>query len=1391
MKGKRLLAFFLSMLLMLSTMSSTVYAGEIDQNGTDLPSQIQTEESVTDESTEPEPTETDSYSNDATTEESENSDESSSAETTEDVNEDASLTESADDVSTQTEENSVETSDPEEEVIAMPAQDFTGEANGVKVTVNAPEGAFPEGTVMNITEAEDSAVQAAADAAEADVEDVKAVDISFSVNDEEIEPAVAINVSLEADLEDKAAEDAVVVHVADDEQTEVIEDTTVEDQLISFEADAFSVYAIVTPEERTTYEFYNGNTLVETQIVKDGDTLVEPAVPEGDGEFLGWYVGEEKLTFGQVSLDDTIKGTTIRVDAKFNGTVYVTFYDADGTTVVAVKKVENGSVTTTDVTAQPAAAGQAFDGWTTTQGGSEKVGETFSTETNASLYPVFVSAAWLTFDANGDGATATETQYVKAGETTTAPADPQRPGYTFAGWYTQPEGGEAFVFENALTENTTVYAHWTPAAANYTVIIWKQKVTDNKNATDDQKTYDYEESTAIPSTTGATASVRDEDISKSYTGFHLGRYDSETTVAADGSTILNVYYDRNLNTIIFSGWGSDTNYSYTETTSTDNNTTYYGLVDGQYVELTRTLVSAESYLSTSQGGSEYNGTAYTRSGRWPNYTYTPATPPYNTNTTYYYYNPDAWMGYGGYEELYWVNNSTYTWTTPDGLVYTGTRYTRNSYNNSTAFTGLYGQNFSMYGYEWPSEYEWNENRNGGGTTQTFLNSFSVTDTSYILYSQGGNNNDSTVYHYIENVDSTNPSNVNNYTDAGSGKKSSNATFNFSNKFTGFTVYGYRKNTYSDMTVLGNTTSTSSRGDLYVYHSRNSYTITFINGDTTVDTVTKKFEAQLSANDAPDSSSLTYPGNAADANHYTFAGWYTDPEGTTPFDFTGTMPSNNLVAYAKWLPEQVTVTYDANGGKADKESEVISYNGKATGATATWENHTFLGWEDPEGNLWNFESPVTHDLALTAAWRSNVALKVAYSIESVVDNGTYTDGSRAIVKDYTDADGRFIGWQLGDTVYYPGDVIEVNSANDTLDGNGDGVVTLTAVYDELMETSITFDANGGSFAEGTQIEKALANNEGVDLDTIEVPVKAGYTFLGWATTADAAAAEFTADGTNAEEIAADYNGENILYAVWEEGFFYIYHSSSANGAIEKISMTQVNDDGTYDIVAKTAANYLYGGYYEDYDGKGNYANDGKAPTEGNYAYTGAENAWNADDALRVNGMAMKPVAGTTYYLKEVPSTYLRPATYVVYDTISGNKITQLYLMTATDDNNYDHVGFDTTLTGMDQGSENVAAPLYNQVTVHKEGQDDAYATLSANTVFGLSGCLAFSENKTNYIKTNANYLEMPYYVTYDGIKVTGDQKLKVYLMNATYKNWQLPGIMKITQNATITATFKED
>lgn len=1251
--------------------------------------------------------------------------------------------------------------------IAMPAQDFNGELDDVKVIVNAPEGAFPEGTVMTVSEADEEAVQAAAEAAEAEKEDVKAVDITFTVNNQEIEPAVAINVTLDAGLEKELVDEAVVVHVDDEINTEVITDTVVEGDQVTFEAEAFSVYAIVAPDTRTTYEFYNGDTLVETQIVKAGDILVEPAIPEGDGEFLGWFVGEEKLTFGQVSAGK--EGQTVRVDAKFNSTVYVTFYDADGTTVVAVKKAENGAVTTDDIVAQPLTAGQAFDGWTTTPNGTEKVGSTFYTEVNASLYPVFVSAAWLTFNANGDGATATETQYVRAGGTTTEPADPQRPGYTFEGWYTEAEGGERFTFGEQLTSNTTVYAHWAPAAANYTVIIWKQKVTDDKDATDAQKTYDYEESEAVSSFTGEKATVRSEDITKNYTGFHLGRYDSEKTVAADGSTIVNVYYDRNLNKIIFHGWGDEVTYYYTPTNSTNGNNTYYGLVNGQYVELTRKS-ETESYLSTRWNGAEYTGTVYIRTGdRW-NPEYSEASAPYDKDETYYYHERSI---FGDYHRLYWVDNTTYTWMTPDGSLYTGTRYIRESVSG-TVYTGLYGQNFEQYGYEWPSDYEWNESPDGRGTTQTFLNSFSVTDTNYILYSQGKNQNTSTVYHYIEKIDSTDSNNVNNYILGGSAKKSSRATFNFSDKFTGFEVYGYRTSPWDDnMTVLGNTTSVSSQGDLHVYHKRNSYTITFINGDKTVDTVSKKFQAPLSENDAPSGNTLTYPGNAADASHYSFAGWYTDPDGTTPFDFSGTMPSNNLVAYAKWVPEQITVTYIANGGSINGQEtfeETIDYNGKASGAYAIWENHTFLGWEDAEGNLWNFESPVTRDLELTAAWRSDIALRVAYDIESVVDDSTYTDGSRAIVKDYKDADERFIGWKLGETVYYPGDIIEVNSANDVLDGEGDGIVTLTAVFDELERTSITFDANGGSFttASAETIEMELANNEGVDLDTVETPVRKGYKFLGWALTETATAAEYVADGTDAEEIAADYEGENVLYAVWEEEFFNIYHSSVAGGAVEKISMTQINEDGTYDIVNHTAQGYYYGGYYKKYNKEGT-------------VYAGGAGSWSKTNAYTVNGSAMQPVAGATYYLKEVPADYLQPYLHVVYDTRSQeipNELKKMYLMTGVDDLNYTEIGLN--VTNMTLGTRKTAASFKVQDSVNSGNS----VTITTNSIWGVKGFLGIWDQSAD-LKAEYVFSYQPYFVTPDGVKVSGNKTRTVNTQNNHYYNTfdqgeDNPGIYRIDQ-----------
>ncbi len=85
------------------------------------------------------------------------------------------------------------------------------------------------------------------------------------------------------------------------------------------------------------------------------------------------------------------------------------------------------------------------------------------------------------------------------------------------------------------------------------MVFWKQSVQDDKNAADVAKTYDYAESVVRTATTGTNVSpTTGGDGNKNYQGFHYNAAKSvAVTVKGDGSTILNVYYDRNLLTIDF------------------------------------------------------------------------------------------------------------------------------------------------------------------------------------------------------------------------------------------------------------------------------------------------------------------------------------------------------------------------------------------------------------------------------------------------------------------------------------------------------------------------------------------------------------------------------------------------------------------------------------------------------------------------------------------------------------------------------------------------------------------------------------------------------------------------------------------------------------------------
>ena len=141
-----------------------------------------------------------------------------------------------------------ETSDePIEEVteeVDYPEAYFEDNTGVVSIIVNAPEGAFPEGTTMQVKTVNSKAVEKIAEGLVDDSTGrTHAVDITFyNADGDKIEPLVPINVSMSA--ADIADENAVIVHMPNDGGWEVI-DTEVAEEGVAFESDAFSVYVVV------------------------------------------------------------------------------------------------------------------------------------------------------------------------------------------------------------------------------------------------------------------------------------------------------------------------------------------------------------------------------------------------------------------------------------------------------------------------------------------------------------------------------------------------------------------------------------------------------------------------------------------------------------------------------------------------------------------------------------------------------------------------------------------------------------------------------------------------------------------------------------------------------------------------------------------------------------------------------------------------------------------------------------------------------------------------------------------------------------------------------------------------------------------------------------------
>lgn len=307
-----------------------------------------------------------------------------------------------------------------------------------------------------------------------------------------------------------------------------------------------AVMRIVRPDtdKYITYEFYNGEAKVDEQIIKTGDTLLEPEIDTQEGKRLkGWYTENDTLFDGFGEYTETIeKNSTVKLYAKFEDVYYVYFKDTTTGRIVATKEGVTGAEIKFDDVSFPVESDESITGWYL-ESDSNKTAVTSVTleSTNVTLCAIVEKGHWITFDSDGGSYVAP----LFVTDTTKEPTPPTKPGYDFNGWY---NGDTQFTFDRILDTDLTLKAHWTEKKnVQYTVIHWQENANDNG--------YSYKEFETKTGAAGSKTAAR----TKTYTGF-TAQAITQQTINGDGSTIVNVYYKRNVYDVkffSFSGWFTD------------------------------------------------------------------------------------------------------------------------------------------------------------------------------------------------------------------------------------------------------------------------------------------------------------------------------------------------------------------------------------------------------------------------------------------------------------------------------------------------------------------------------------------------------------------------------------------------------------------------------------------------------------------------------------------------------------------------------------------------------------------------------------------------------------------------------------------------------------------
>lgn len=265
--------------------------------------------------------------------------------------------------------------------------------------------------------------------------------------------------------------------------------------------------------------------------------------------------------------------------------------------------------------------------------------------------------------------------------------------------------------------------------------------------------------------------------------------------------------------------------------------------------------------------------------------------------------------------------------------------------------------------------------------------------------------------------------------------------------------------------------------------------------------------------------------------YTFGGWKFTPDGGTGAA-TISMPAGNTVLYAHWVPAPAVLTYYYETGTLAGRSDTSTV-GTNTFDTVTVmsdqptrEGFTFMGWTtEADGTGFGFRAGDEFTIPIGGGKLYAQWLPIQYVLAYDPNGGEHApDPVAAIFQEsvtLSTADpGRagytFAGWTT--TVDSP--TTSVSSPY----GMPASDITLFAQWTPIPYT-LSYNANGGSGVLPSNAPGQFVDQI-VTLDSVTVPTRTGYTFIGWTTSATGALSMF-APGGDFVMPASDVT----LYAQW--------------------------------------------------------------------------------------------------------------------------------------------------------------------------------------------------------------------------------------------------------------------